>query len=164
MSIASRITSIENHIEEAYTEISRLGVDLTNVDKNIDNIADKLQEAYSQSPKVTDDGSNLSLSPTRKGGLTIIPKGACEQDTTTGKQLFNKNGVTRVNGVITDNNYWVSGENAYSFRIPIQPNTNYTISANNTEETIFRAGVSNTENLPTQRKCSINKCYKIYKY
>ena len=81
MSIASRITSIENHIEEAYTEISRLGVDLTNVDKNIDNIADKLQEAYSQAPKVIGEGSNLSLTPTREGGLSIIPKGACEQDT-----------------------------------------------------------------------------------
>ena len=88
MSIASRITSIENHIEEAYTEISRLGVDLTNVDKNIDNIADKLEEAYSQSPKVTDDGSNLSLTPTRKGGLSIIPKGACEQDSYSGKNKF----------------------------------------------------------------------------
>ena len=93
MSIASRLTSIKNHIEEAYTEISRLGVDLTNVDKNIDNIADKLQEAYSQAPKVTGEGSNLSLTPTRKGGLSIIPKGACEQDSYSGKNKVDYDGT-----------------------------------------------------------------------
>lgn len=81
MSVASRYAEMQKHVGNAYTEISRLGVDLTNVDKNIDNIADKLQEAYSQAPKVTGEGSSLSLTPTRKGGLTIIPKGACEQDT-----------------------------------------------------------------------------------
>ena len=82
MSIASRITTIEGHIEDAYTEISRLGVDLTNVDKNIDNIADKLQDVYSNLPSVSGEGSSLSLSPTRKGGLAITLEGACEQDGT----------------------------------------------------------------------------------
>lgn len=111
MSVASRYAEMQKHVGNAYTEISRLGVDLTNVDKNIDNIADKLQEAYSQSPKVTDEGSNLSLTPTRKGGLTIIPKGACEQDSTTGKnklpysnettKTFAGNTATQENGIYT---------------------------------------------------------------
>ncbi len=93
MSIASRIASIENHIEEAYTEISRLGVDLTNVDKNIDNIADKLQDVYADLPKVTGEGSSLSLTPTREGGLSIIPKGACEQDSYSGKNKVDYDGT-----------------------------------------------------------------------
>lgn len=88
MSIASRIESIETHIGKAYTEISRLGVDLTNVDKNIDNIADKLQEVYNAMPKVSGEGTEITLNNTRKGGLSITPKGNTEQDSYSGQQLI----------------------------------------------------------------------------
>lgn len=101
MSIADKLQSIETHIGEAYTEISRLGVDLTNVDKNIDNIADKLQDVYADLPKVIGEGSSLSLSPTRKGGLTIIPKGACEQDSYSGKNLFDISKVQARDDIVT---------------------------------------------------------------
>lgn len=153
MSIASRITSIENHIEEAYTEISRLGVDLTNVDKNIDNIADKLQDVYADLPKVTGEGSSLSLTPTRKGGLTIIPKGACEQDSYSGKNKLNTSNLTElvtsvgvtftpvyvnnmlqyinINGTFSNeasaNNYYYVINNAMSF----EQNKTYSISGVN---------------------------------
>jgi hypothetical protein len=125
MSIASRIESIENHIEEAYTEISRLGVDLTNVNKNIDNIADTLQEAYSQIPKVTDTGSNVSLSNTRVGGLSITPLGACEQDS---ENIVVNNWES---GSIDNNNGqdYVNPETVRTIGyIPVTPNTFYNIT------------------------------------
>lgn len=82
MSIADKLTSIENHLTDDYNALTRLGADLTNVDKNIENIADVCDAIYNATPKVTDTGSNLTLTPTRKGRLTIVPKGACEQEGT----------------------------------------------------------------------------------
>ena len=100
MSIASRTTSIEGHIQDDYKSLQRLGADLTNVDKNIENIASVADDIYDKLPKVTDTGSNVSLTPTLQGALGIVPLGNCEQDSTTGKNLIDipstasKNNVT----------------------------------------------------------------------
>lgn len=97
MSIASRITSIEEHIENAYDRIEDLGIDLTNVDKNIDNIATELEAIYNDYPKVT--ASNVeetSLSNTNKGRMEIGEKGNTSQYTTTGKNLLPNNQPTSV--------------------------------------------------------------------
>lgn len=83
MSIASRITSIEGHIEEDYNALERLGADLTGVNKNIENIASVVNDIYDKLPKVTGTGSDLSLTPTLKGGMNILPLGNAEQDTIT---------------------------------------------------------------------------------
>ena len=80
MSIASRITSIEGHIEEDYNALERLGADLTGVNKNIENIASVVNDIYDKLPKVTGTGSDLSLIPTLKGALGIVPIGNCEQN------------------------------------------------------------------------------------
>ena len=125
MSIASRITSIEGHIQDAYTEISRLGVDLTNVDKNIENIADKLQDVYADLPKVSGEGSSLSLSPTRVGGLGIIPEGACEQDTIAYIDVGEwEQGFINTSGDNVNSNYWVRT----SDYIPVKSNILYNIT------------------------------------
>jgi len=91
MSIADKITSIINHLTDDYVGIANLGVDLTNVDKNIENIKECLDGIYAKYPKVSNEGTLVTLSGTNKGKLGIVEKGNSTQETTTGKQLFNKN-------------------------------------------------------------------------
>ena len=89
MSIASRITQIEQHIGNAYDGLDDLGVDLTNVDQNIDNIASKLQDIWNDYPKVTaSDFEETMLENTKAGRMELDLKGNTEQDTLTGKNLI----------------------------------------------------------------------------
>lgn len=67
--------------------INRLGGELTNL-STFRSYATALDNIYNALPKVSGEGSSLSLSPTREGGLSIIPKGACEQDSYSGKNKF----------------------------------------------------------------------------
>ena len=46
MSISSRINEMSSHIEQAYDELQGLGADLTNVNKNIENISMVLDDIY----------------------------------------------------------------------------------------------------------------------
>ena len=56
---------------------------------------------------------------------------------------------TRIYAYLTENlTTWAVATGGYSIRIPCKPNTNYTISANNPNETVFRAGVTDSENIP----------------
>lgn len=82
MSIASRITSIEEHIGNAYNKLDDLGIDLTGVDKNIDNIAEMLDTVYEDYPKVTGTGTEVTLDGTKVGKLGLDVKGNSTQDGT----------------------------------------------------------------------------------
>ena len=53
--------------------------------------AEELDTIYSNLPKVTGEGTLVTLTPTNKGKLGIVEKGNSTQESTTGKQLFNKN-------------------------------------------------------------------------
>ena len=121
--------------------INRLGGSLTN-ESTFRSYATVLENLYNEIPKVTNTGSNISLSPTRKGGLSITPLGKCEQDTTTGKNLlglidgtYENNGVTAIvsNGIITLNGTCTATStlaiNCYNYIL--DNNNYYTISANN---------------------------------
>jgi hypothetical protein len=79
MSIADRITSMTQHTKEAYDKIESLGTDLTGVNKNLDNIADVLDDVYAGYPKVTGSGTELSLSNCKKAGMEIEYKGNTSQ-------------------------------------------------------------------------------------
>lgn len=70
MAIADKITSIEEHLQADYNSIEKLGIDLTNVNKNIENIAGLVDNIYDKFPK-TDyaEGSNITLENTLKGKL-----------------------------------------------------------------------------------------------
>ena len=70
MSIADKITSIEEHLTDDYEGLENLGDDLTNVNKNIQNIRTCLDNIYSSLPKTTGEGSNLSLT-TLKGRINV---------------------------------------------------------------------------------------------
>ena len=81
--------------------INRLGGSLTS-ESTFRSYATELENLYDEMPKVTGEGSNLSLTPTRKGGLTIIPKGACEQDSYSGKNKYDVGTLqTKTEGDIT---------------------------------------------------------------
>ena len=88
MSISERITSIENHLIANYEGLENIGADLTNIDKNIENIRPVLDTIYSNLPKVTGEGTEVTLTPTLKGKLGIVEKGNTTQHTTTGKNLL----------------------------------------------------------------------------
>ena len=88
MSISTRITSIEEHISSAYDKIDDLGIDLTGVDKNIDNIASMLEDVYEEYPKVLAQGTEATLEGTKVGRLSLDLEGNSVQETTTGKNKF----------------------------------------------------------------------------
>lgn len=50
----------------------------------------KINNIYTNWPKVTGEGTNITLSNTKKGKMEITPKGNTEQTTYTGKNLFDK--------------------------------------------------------------------------
>lgn len=97
MSISSRITSMEQHIGNAYDKLDELGVDLTNVDKNLNNIAELLDGVYEDYPKTTTtDVTEPSINNTKAGKMEIDLKGNTEQTTYTGKNLFNQTDYTTI--------------------------------------------------------------------
>ena len=81
MAIADTINSIRTHLTEDYESLENIGADLTNVDKNIENIASVVNGIYDNLPKTTGESSNLSLT-TLKGKMNIIPKGDTKQEGT----------------------------------------------------------------------------------
>jgi len=68
------------------------------------------------------------------------------------KNIFDKNTMSeRIYAYIPGENdtSWIYAQDSYSIRIPCQPSKTYTISANNSNESIFRAGVVDSDNIPT---------------
>ena len=114
MSIVNKIESISNHLTDAYNSLENIGVDLTNIDKNIENLSTQIESVYSDLPKVVDENTEITLSPTKKGKMELILKGNTSQDGTPtpdspvnvnvvtgnqeivvyGKNLFDKNSIT----------------------------------------------------------------------
>ena len=106
MSIVNKIESISNHLTDAYNSLENIGVDLTNIDKNIENLSTQIESVYNDLPKITDENTEITLSPTKKGKMELTLKGNTEQFTTTGKNLLSISTTTeKVHNVqITRNN------------------------------------------------------------
>ena len=87
MSISSRIENMYDNVDKAYKSIADLGIDLTNVDKNLENLSTKIDEIYEELPKVENETASeaVTLTPTRKGKMTLDLLGNTQQDSTTGK-------------------------------------------------------------------------------
>lgn len=85
--------------------LNDLGADLTDA-SSFRSYANVLSGMYDDYPKVTGEGVDLSLSPTKQGKLAIAPKGNSSQFSTTGKNLLPPNINTQtLNGLtITNNN------------------------------------------------------------
>ena len=131
MSISSRISSMEEHVTNAYN----VGADLTNVNKNIENISMVLDDIYDSMPQVSGEGTSLTLDDTRVGKIKSTLKGNTSQETTTGKNLIGTNYITGVTvndtttNDITIRGNWASTivSNANLLNI-LEPSTTYTIS------------------------------------
>lgn len=80
MSIATRIESISNHLENTYNELQGLGADLTNVNKNIENISIVLDNIYDSMPQISGEGTNFTLNNTRVGKIKSTFKGNISQE------------------------------------------------------------------------------------
>ena len=75
MSIASEITSIGENLKKDYQAIANLGADLTNVDKNIENIAELLDGVYDNLPKTEyQEGTEINLGIFSFFLLVLFPK------------------------------------------------------------------------------------------
>ena len=114
------------------------------------NYANVLNDIYSNLPKVSDTGTNVSLSPTLKGRLGIVPKGNTYQDgeptpdtpveiqsatgtqnvVVSGKNLFDKDNANILNAPIssTVGSIASSPQIYQTIYIPCKANTTYTIS------------------------------------
>ena len=106
MSITSRISSMEEHVTNAYNGLQGLGADLTNVDKNIDNIASVLDDIYDSMPQVSGEGTSLTLDDTRVGKIKSTLKGNTSQTGTP-----TPSSPIPVNVVSGDNEISVCGKN-----------------------------------------------------
>ena len=121
MSIAARIESINNNLKNAYKSLDGLGIDLTNTDKNLENLSSKIDILYNELPKVTGEGTEITLTPTRKGRMQLDLKGNTEQKQLSGKNKINtfaqkstviqgitvsvdEDGIVTLNGTCTRNN------------------------------------------------------------
>lgn len=152
MSISSRITSIEEHIGNAYNKLEDLGIDSTGIDKNIDNIAEMLDTVYQDYPKVTGTGTEVTLDGTKVGKLGLDVKGNSTQEGTpsptnevpiysagdngtisekiVNKNLFDKNTVLRDKTFTSQDVVSTSTGLYVSDYIKVKPSTSYYVNEN----------------------------------
>ena len=153
MSIATRINEMSSHIEQAYNELQGLGADLTNVNKNIENISMILDNIYDSMPQVSGEDISLTLNNTRVGKIKSTLKGNTSQDgtptpdfpvdvnvvsgsnviKTSNKNLFNKDTVVNQSNYSGSVGQVISiATNSNTFRCPIfkKISDKITISAN----------------------------------
>lgn len=161
MSIASRITEIEGHITNAYDKIEDLGIDTTNVDKNLNNISNLLEDVYKEYPKVpANDVTEASLENTKQGRLDINLKGNIFQQTYTGKNKLSYpvDFTETPLGITVNENkgiYTLSGTSSYAGNVMTEHSLqeNYTIQSgdylhfmNNTVASNFALILIDTDN------------------
>ena len=100
MSVASRIQAIEEHIGNVYDTLD-YAIDTTSENKNIVNIPKNIYNGYldilkdngetlfNNLPKVTGEGTSVTLNDTANAPMKMIPMASeLEQETTTGKNLL----------------------------------------------------------------------------
>jgi hypothetical protein len=139
MSIADRITSMSNNLSSAYGRIAYLGVDLSEVDKNIQNLSTVLDTVYNDYPKVSDEGISPSLDGTKVGRLNTTLKGNTSQDGTP-----TPNSPVDINVVRGENSITVSDGDSESEIYPITlPITNLFTKTNIIENYRLDTGGAN---------------------
>lgn len=101
MAIADTITSMYENVGNVYDVLELAGADLTNVDKNIQNLKQSWEERllyflangtdtlWNNWEKVSGSGTSLSLNNTIEAKMDFVYKGNTSQETTTGKNLLN---------------------------------------------------------------------------
>lgn len=131
MSIANRINEITKHLENDYINIEAL-VGEVSEDKNIENIAPILDTLWEGLPKVTGEDTSLNLNNTKKGKTKLTLKGNTYQETTTGKNLFNKDSGFELGYIRASDGVFISENVSCIFNqyVPVIANEKYKLTAN----------------------------------
>ena len=127
--VAEKLTYLNGTKSSLKTAINNLGGDIDN-NTTFRNYANVLNDIYDNLPKVSDTGTNVSLNPTLKGRLGIVPKGNTYQESTTGKNILpitlttqvingvqvtkNSDGSVTLNGTTTANTNFIWFEGSLS--------------------------------------------------
>ena len=115
MSIATRINEMSSHIEQAYNELQGLGADLTNVNKNIENISMILDNIYDSMPQVSGEGTSLTLDNTRVGKIKSTLKGNTSQSGTP-----TPDSPQEIQVVTGNNSIKVEGKNLFNNNVEVK--------------------------------------------
>lgn len=108
MSIASRIQSIEQHLIESYEELEGLGIDTSSIDNNLENIPKLLDGYWETLPKVTGEGTSITLNDTKEAKMKLTLNGNTYQYSTSGINVYNVNNGGYLSPEVTiDSNYYV---------------------------------------------------------
>ena len=133
--VAEKLTYLNGTKSSLKTAINNLGGDIDN-NTTFRNYATELNDIYSNLPKVSDTGTNISLNPTLKGRLGIVPKGNTLQDGTptpdTPVEIQSATGTQKV---------VVSGKNLANIN-EIEKTNNATIELNDNGFTYTRIAAS----------------------
>ena len=132
MSIASRITSIEGHIGDIYDSVELTGVDTTDIDKNLVNVPNTLKEGYidiinngtdtlyNNFPKVSGEGTSLTLNNTYQAPMRNNLKGNTSQTGTPTPTSPIPVNVVRGDNTITISNQSGTDSNTYNIDLPVE--------------------------------------------
>ena len=149
MAISDRITLIEEHIKESYQELEGLGIDTTGVNNNLENIPKLIDGYWETLPKVTGEGTSITLDNTKEGKMKINLKGNTSQEGTptpeapqdihvvsgdnsidiVGKNYFNKDIGEWSARYLTPTGTWGGNNSLMNIEFTkVEPNTTYTHS------------------------------------
>lgn len=130
MSIASRITSIEGHISDIYDSVELTGVDTTDIDKNLVNVPNTLKEGYidiinngtdtlyNNFPKVSGEGTSITLNNTYQAPMRNLLKGNTSQTGTPTPTSPIPVNVVSGDNTITISNQSGTDSNTYNIDLP----------------------------------------------
>lgn len=97
--IGQKFTYLNETKKELKQSINNIGGSIDN-ETTFREYADELETIYNSMPKVTNEGTSVTLTPTKKGKLGIVEKGNSTQESTTGKNLLkNLETAQTVNGI-----------------------------------------------------------------
>ncbi len=85
---AEKLTYLNTTKQEIKDGLNNLGAEITDND-TFRSYANALADIYDELPKVTGSGTDLELTPTKKGKLAITSKGNSSQESTTGYNIMN---------------------------------------------------------------------------
>lgn len=143
---AEKLTYLNETKQELKEAINNLGGSIDN-STTFREYVEELEDIYSNLPKVTSEGTEVTLTPTKKGKLSLVEKGNSEQEGTptpstpipiksvTGnnnvvvqnKNLFNKGNYNQYSGYFLNNSIVSNNANNIIY-IPCKRNTTYTVS------------------------------------
>lgn len=137
-------------------KINNLGGSLTD-ESTFRSYGDYLDELYDEMPKVTGEGTEITLTPTRKGRMQLDLKGNTSQDSYTGKNLIPNNLTNQtINGIAfvvnSDGSVTINGTASATIQINLLTNT-----IGEADEITLPAGTYTLQGCPTGGSSSTYK-------